>query len=106
MGIPMLKVMAEAVYDGGDPTTIFFQGQVQDIQKEGKHYVLTLTLPFTSREKISLMKSGDELSIQVANFRRNVILPRALRGLAVSEAKLEEGRLRIKFHQRRPEGSK
>ncbi|GAI46663.1 unnamed protein product, partial [marine sediment metagenome] len=90
VGIPMLKVMAEAVYDGGDPTTIFFQGQVQDIQKEGKHYVLTLTLPFTSREKISLIQSGDELSIQVANFRRNVILPRALRGLAVSEAKLEE----------------
>ncbi|MBE9570303.1 MAG: hypothetical protein IMF11_06745 [Proteobacteria bacterium] len=106
VGIPMLKVMAEVLYDGDDPTTIFFRGQVQDIQKEDNHYVLTLTLPFTSREKISLMQSGDELSIQVANFRRNVILPRALRGLAVSEAKLEEGKLRIKFHQGRSGGSK
>jgi arsenite-transporting ATPase len=106
VGIPMLKVMAEAVYGGDDPTTIFFQGQVQDIQKEGKHYVLTLALPFSSKEKISLMQSSDELTIQVANFRRNVILPRALRGLAVSEAKLEESKLRIKFHQRRPEDSK
>ncbi|HUV52988.1 MAG TPA: TRC40/GET3/ArsA family transport-energizing ATPase [Dehalococcoidia bacterium] len=106
VGIPMLKVMAEAVYGGDDPTTIFFQGQVQDIQKEGKYYVLTLALPFSNKEKISLMQSGDELSIQVANFRRNVILPRALRGLAVSEAKLEEGKLRIKFHQGRIKDSK
>ena len=26
VGIPMLKVMAEAVYGGDDPTTIFFRG--------------------------------------------------------------------------------
>ena len=70
------------------------------------HYVLTLALPFSNKEKISLMQSGDELSIQVANFRRNVILPGALRGLAVSEAKLEESKLRIKFHQGRSGGSK
>ena len=106
VGIPMLKVMAEAVYGGDDPTTIFFRGQVQDIQKEGKHYVLTLALPFSSKEKISLMQSGNELTIQVANFRRNIILPHALRSLAVSEAKLEEGKLRIKFHQGRTEDSK
>ncbi|MBA7688744.1 hypothetical protein ES703_97233 [subsurface metagenome] len=99
MGIPMLKVMAEALYGGDDPTTIFFQGQVQDIHKEDKHYVLTLILPFSNKEKISLMQSGDELTIQVADFRRNVVLPHALRGLTVSEAKLEEGKLKIKFHQ-------
>jgi len=106
VGIPMLKAMAEAVYGGDDPTTIFFQGQAQDIQKEDKHYILTLAVPFSNKEKISLMQSGDELAIQVANFRRNVILPHVLRGLAVSEAKLEEGKLRIKFHRGRTGGSK
>ena len=106
MGIPMLKVMAEALYGGNDPTTIFFRGQVQDIQKEGEHYILTLALPFSNKEGVSLMQSGDELTIQVANFRRNVILPRALRGLAVSEAKLEGGKLKIKFHKGRTGGSK
>ena len=106
VGIPMLRAMAEAVYGGDDPTTIFFRGQAQDIQKEDKHYVLTLALPFTSKEKISLLQSGDELTIQVASFRRNVILPRALRGLAVNEAKLEEGKLKIKFHQRETKKSK
>jgi len=106
VGIPMLRAMAEALYGGDDPTTIFFQGQVQDIQKQDRHYILTLALPFSNKERISLMQSGDELTIQVANFRRNVILPHALRGLAVSEAKLEESKLKIKFHKGRTGGSK
>jgi len=98
-GMPMLKVMAEALYNESDPTTVFFQGKVQSVRKEGKHYVLALNLPFSSKGEISLMQNGDELTIQVRDFRRNVILPRALRGLTVSEAKLEEGKLKIKFHQ-------
>jgi len=101
VGISRLRVMAEALYGEGDPTAVFFRGQVQDIQKENKHYVLTLALPFTSKEKISLLRSRDELTIQVASFRRNVILPRILRGLVVSEAKLEEGKLKIRFLQER-----
>jgi len=106
VGIPRLRVMAEALYGEGDPTAVFFRGQVQDIQKENKHYVLTLALPFTSKEKISLLRSRDELTIQVASFRRNVILPRVLRGLAVGEAKLEEGKLKIRFLQERSGGGK
>jgi len=104
VGIPMLRTMAEALYGDNDPTTVFFRGQAQDIHKEDKHYVLTLALPFTSKEEISLTQSGDELNIQVANFRRNVILPHALIGLPVSEAKLEEDKLRIKFQQKSAEG--
>ena len=97
VGIPMLKTMAEALYGSNDPTKVFFQGQVQDVRKEDKHYILTLTLPFTSKEKVSLMQSGDELTVQVADFRRNVILPRVLIGLVASEAKLEKDKLKIKF---------
>lgn len=97
VGIPMLRTAAEALYGGKDPATVFSRGEVQSIHKEDKHYVLTLTLPFTSREQVSLMQSGDELTIQVAGFRRNVILPRSLVGLTVSEAKLEASKLKIRF---------
>ncbi len=97
VGIPMLRGMAKALYKGNDPTSIFFRGRVQEISKENKHYVLTLLLPFTTKEEVSLMQNGDELTIQVANFRRNVILPHPLIGLAVSGAKLEEGKLKVKF---------
>ncbi len=97
VGIPMLRTTAEALYGGKDPVTVFSRGEVQSFHKEDKHYVLTLTLPFTSRELVSLMQSGDELTIQVAGFRRNVILPRSLVGLTVSEAKMEASKLKIRF---------
>jgi arsenite-transporting ATPase len=97
VGIPMLRTAAGALYGGKDPAAVFSRGEVQSIHKEDKHYVLTLTLPFTSREQVSLMQSGDELTIQVAGFRRNVILPRSLVGLTVSEAKLEASKLKIRF---------
>ncbi|MBA7647822.1 hypothetical protein ES703_55601 [subsurface metagenome] len=99
VGIPMLRTMAEALYGDKDPTTIFVRRQVQSIHKEDKHYVLTIALPLTSRGKISLLQSGDELTIQVGGVRRNVILPRALLGLSASEAKLKKGELRIKFQR-------
>lgn len=99
VGIPMLKVMAEALYGEEDPTKVFFQGRVQDIRKEDGYYVLTLVLPFTSKESISLLHSRDELDIQVANYRRNVILPHLLRGLAVAEAKMDGGKLKVRFQR-------
>jgi len=103
VGIPMLRAMADALYNEADPTTIFFRGQVQDIQKEDNHYILTLTLPLNGKEKISVIQSDDELTIQVADFRRNLALPHVLRGTTVNEAKLEDGKLKIKFNPKRIE---
>ncbi len=100
VGIPMLRTMAKALYGKRDPTAVFFRGEVQHIQKENKHYVLTLTLPFISKEKVDLIQNGDELTIQVGRFRRNVILPHALIGLAVNEAKIEDSKLQIKFQSK------
>jgi arsenite-transporting ATPase len=106
VGISMLRAMAEALYGDKDPATVFTRGQVQDIRKEDKHYILTLALPFASKGKVSLLQRDDELTIQVGGFRRNVILPRALIGLSASEAELEEGKLRIKFQQEKTGGNK
>ncbi|GAI53090.1 unnamed protein product, partial [marine sediment metagenome] len=91
VGIPMLKVMADALYGDDDPTKVFFQGQAQQFHKEDEHYILTLVLPFTEKGDISLTQSGDELIIRVGNFKRNIILPRALVGLAATEARFEGG---------------
>jgi len=102
----MLRAMAEALYNEADPTTIFFQGKAQDIQKEDKHYILSLTLPITGNEKISVVQSDDELTIQVADFRRNIILPSILHGATVGEAKLEKGKLRVKFNPKKTESNK
>jgi len=100
VGIPMLEVMADALYREDDPTRLFFHGQVQDLQKEDKHYILTLSLPLIEKGDISLTQSGDELIIRVGNFKRNILLPHTLVGLAATQARFEGGKLRIQFDQR------
>ncbi len=100
VGIPMLEVIADALYQEDDPTRLFFEGQVQDLQKEDEHYILTLPLPFIEKGDISLMQSGDELIIRVGNFKRNIILPHTLVGFTATEARFDKSKLRIQFHQR------
>jgi len=101
VGIPMLKVIADALYQEDDPTRLFFQGQVQDLHKEDTHYILTLALPLIERGDISLMQSGDELIIRVGNYKRNILLPHTLVGLTATKARFEEGKLRIRFDQQK-----
>lgn len=100
VGIPMLEVIADALYREDDPTRLFFEGQVQDLKKEDEHYILTLFLPFIEKGDISLMQSGDELVIRVGSFKRNIILPHILVGFTATEARFDESKLRIQFHQR------
>ena len=93
----MLKRMAAALYGDKDPTEVFFKGQVQEVRKVSGHYILTLTLPFVSKDKVSMVQNGDELTIQVADFRRKVLLPHILKGKNIEEAKLEADTLKIIF---------
>ena len=97
VGMPMLKVMAQALYGDRDPAQLFYHGQAQDIEKEDGYYVLTLSLPFVTKSDVSLVRNGDELLVQVGSYRRNIILPRTLVGLPVEEAKFEDEGLRIRF---------
>jgi arsenite-transporting ATPase len=97
MGLAMLERFGEAVYGALDPTAVLHQGQIHQIRQEDSQYVLTLTVPFITKEEISLSQVGDELVVQVGNFKRNIILPRALVGMESRGAKLEDDRLSIRF---------
>jgi arsenite-transporting ATPase len=97
MGLAMLERFGEAVYGTLDPIAVLYQGQIHQIRQEDSRYVLTLTVPFATREEISISQVGDELVVQVGNFKRNIILPRALAGMESQGAKLDGDRLSIVF---------
>ena len=97
VGLKMLERFGDALYDSDDPTRVHFRGQAQSIRQEDSDYILTLLLPFTSKEEVALSQAGDELLVRVGNHRRNVILPRVLVGMRTQSAKLEEDRLTIRF---------
>ena len=99
IGTPMLKVMAQILFADNDPTEFFFHGRAQEIESEGDCYVLTLPLPFLTREDISLTRSGDELIVLAGRYRRIITLPKTLAGLPIRGAKFEEDKLRIRFEK-------
>jgi arsenite-transporting ATPase len=97
VGLAMLERFGETIYGALDPTAVLYQGQIHEIRQEDSQYVLTLSVPFATREEVSLSQVGDELLVQVGNFKRNIVLPRALVGMESRGAKLEGERLSIRF---------
>jgi len=105
VGLEMLRAMAQALYGDGDPTKHYFQGRPQEIEHVDGSYILKMFLPLVSKEEISVTQNGDELVIQAGHYRRNVLLPHALTGLPVIEAKLEGNELKLKFEESKPSPS-
>ncbi|MFQ6014131.1 MAG: ArsA family ATPase [Anaerolineae bacterium] len=97
VGPQMLRRMAESIYGDGDPSQIYFQGRTHSIEKRDGHYVLSFPLPFVEKGDVDLIRHGDELVVQVGNFRRNLVLPHSLAALEVEGAKLEGELLNITF---------
>ncbi len=98
VGVEMLDKMGKAVFGDSDPAAVFFQGKVQIIEPTtGGGFTLTMPLPLVTKNQVDLMQTGEELIVQVGDYRRNIILPRALAVLQVAGAKLDAGELRINF---------
>jgi arsenite-transporting ATPase len=56
-----------------------------------------LPLPGATRDRLGLVRRGDELLLTVGPFRKITTLPSALRRCTVSGAGLTDGVLRIRF---------
>ncbi|MBV9355169.1 MAG: ArsA family ATPase, partial [Chloroflexi bacterium] len=63
----------------------------------GDGYVLRLTMPNVEVERMALIKRGDELYIDIGNFRREVTLPYTLAALEPGTARIHDGALEIPF---------
>jgi arsenite/tail-anchored protein-transporting ATPase len=100
VGMDSLAEMSAAIYQDRDPTEVHFRGRAQTTEQVGDEYWLKLRLPFTSKEDVHLLTSGDELVVHVGSQKRNVILPRALVGLPTRGAKFEGDTLTIRFQRK------
>lgn len=97
VGVDMLRKMATAIFGDADPSKLFYAEQPQVIEKTDDSYLLKLRLPFVSKDAVNLTRNSDELAISIGNFRRNVILPRALASLDVQKAKFDDDYLVLTF---------
>lgn len=97
VGLEMLDKMGQAVFGDQDPGSVFFKGSTQTIEQTDTGYILRMPLPLATKEQLDLVQTGDELVVQVGDYKRNLILPRALATLQVANAKLDNGELRVRF---------
>ncbi len=97
VGTEGLREMAQRLFGDDDPTQIYYAAVAQEVRASDSEYVLSLGMPFVEREAISLSQRGDELSIKVGVYKRQVLLPRVLAGRRAVSAKMDGERLTIYF---------
>jgi arsenite-transporting ATPase len=100
VGVDLLEGLGDEVYGDGDPAAILYADDPMSIQKAGDSYVLSLKLPFATREEVELSIKGDELFVKVGPYRRTIMMPKVLSARDLASAQMREDRLDITFDRR------
>src|SRR4051812_44919388 len=98
-GLELLREIGHTLYGDTDPTALMYSGQTYRVTAEGNEYLLELRLPFAHEGEVSARHAGDQLVIQLANQRRNYLLPRFLAYYTLGETGVKNGWLRVRFAQ-------
>jgi arsenite-transporting ATPase len=97
IGMEALEEIGRLLYNEDNPTRLLFEGKPMSIDQDNGGFMLTLKLPFIAKGDVSLMRSVDELVVTIGNERRSILLPQVLLGREIKGAKLDTGRLYIRF---------
>src|SRR2546430_3211542 len=97
LGITQLGKLAETIFGDEDPTQVFYRGLIQEIIQQNDKYILRLPLPHVEMDKVSMTKKGDEVTIEIGNFKRDITLPAVLVNQEATVAKFVNKALEIHF---------
>ncbi len=97
VGLPALRELAEEIYRRRDPTEVMYRGRLQEVARDGDDYVLRLPLPHVELNKVVMTRKGDELYVEIGNFKRAITLPAILANLEAKRARMANGALEIRF---------
>jgi arsenite/tail-anchored protein-transporting ATPase len=97
IGIPQLEELARAIFGDLDPTQVFYRGPIQEVMRQGDTYVLRLPLPHVEMDKVVMTKKGDEMIIEIGNFKRDITLPAVLANQEAKLARFTNKALEIHF---------
>jgi arsenite-transporting ATPase len=99
VGVDLLRTVADELYGDTDPTKRLSEGQPLRIEESehGDDVELVMTMPFTERGDIDLMRHADEVFVTVGSYRRSLLLPDSLQRRTIRGARIHDGELRIVF---------
>jgi arsenite-transporting ATPase len=96
-GVQDLSRLGRTLFGDADPTQVFFRGATQELTKIGDEYQLRLPLPHVELDKVNMTKRGDQLFVEIGNFRRELILPLTLADREATRAVFRNGMLEVRF---------
>ena len=99
VGLAKLRVMGNDIYGDTDPTAVLYREAPLEIGKlpDGS-YRVKIKLPFADVSQLDLYQNGDELVIQIGDFRRILTLPTSLAGQEAGQAEMEGDWLIVPFY--------
>jgi len=97
VGLSALRELAQQIYGDNDPTQVFYRGKLQEIIKDGDEYLLRLPLPHIELDKVVMTRKGDELYVEIGNFKRAITLPAVLNSHEAKRARMVNGNLEVSF---------
>jgi arsenite-transporting ATPase len=92
-----LAKLSAMLYDNVDPTMRFSTENPHRFTKKNGQYVITIRLPFITKQDVELSKSDNELIVRVGGFKRNILLPRKVAHYEPLGAKLDGENLMVTF---------
>jgi arsenite-transporting ATPase len=97
VGRKLLAQLGRNIYSGQDPTKVYSDQRPQQIIRDKQAYVLVLKLPFVKKAEVNILKNNHQLTIQIGNYRRDILLPSSLSMMDVEKATLKADELRVTF---------
>jgi arsenite-transporting ATPase len=97
IGLARLSELGQTIFGTQDPTQIFHHGPVQELKRVGNEYILRLPLPHVEMNKVQMTKKGDEMIIEIGNFKRDITLPAVLANQEATVARFVDKALEIHF---------
>ena len=100
VGVRALEGLGDEIYESKDPDDVLFSESPLSIERRGNSYVMSLRIPFASKDDVELSTKADELFVRVGRYRRTIMLPKALAARILTGAQLRDDHLDISFEQR------
>ncbi len=94
-GQERLSYLADLIYGDRDPAEVFFKEKPYEFIPQEQGYLLKIRAPFLSKERVDLLKGEEEIIVRVGNFKSHILLPRRLRNMEPTGAKIREGYIYI-----------
>lgn len=93
-----LHELSQELFEGRNPIDVLYSNdKTQSLEKVNGKYVLSLYLPNVEVDKLAVNIKGDELLVDINNFRKSIILPNVLVGRKTEGADFAQGTLSITF---------